>query len=73
MEKKIAVKRIRSAEHAWRVKRTAEITGLKTDTVYKIIRGVRENENVITIYMDLLDGDRTLVNEVKKLVPFNQN
>lgn len=71
MAKKIEVKKIRSAEHAYRVKRTADITGLKTDTVYKIIRGVRENEEVITTYMELLERDNTLLNEVKKLVPFN--
>ncbi len=61
----------RSAEIAYRVKRTAEITGLKSNTVYKIIRGDRENEEVLTTYMELWERDKVLLSEVKKLVPFN--
>jgi hypothetical protein len=61
----------RSAEKAYRVKRTAEITGLKPDTVYAIIRGDRENEEVFTTYMELKERDDLLLQEIKKLVPFN--
>lgn len=61
----------RSSEMAFRVKRTADITGKKPDTVYKIIRGDRENEEVFTTYMELLERDNALLEEVKKLVPFN--
>ena len=61
----------RDAENAFRVKRTAELTGLKKDAIYKIIRGDRENEEVFTTYMELLERDNALLAEVKKLVPFN--
>lgn len=61
----------RNSEIAWRVKRTAEITGLKPNTIYKIIRGDRENEEVLTTYMELWERDNALLEEVKKLVPFN--
>lgn len=61
----------RDAEVAYRVKRTAEITGIKTNAVYKIIRGDRKNETVFTTYMELMERDNALLAEVKKLVPFN--
>ena len=61
----------RSAENAFRVQRVAEITGLKPNSVEKIIRGDRENEEVFTTYMELLERDNALLDEVKKLVPFN--
>lgn len=60
----------RSSENAFRVKRVAEITGLKSNSVEKIIRGDRENEEVFTTYMELLERDNALLAEVKKLVPF---
>ncbi len=60
----------RSAEVAFRVNRVAEITGLKPNTIYKVIRGDRENEEVFTTYMELLERDNALLEEVKKLVPF---
>ena len=56
----------RDAENAFRVKRTAELTGLKKDAIYKIIRGDRENEEVFTTYMELLERDNALLAEVKK-------
>ena len=61
----------RSSENAFRVKRVAEITGLKPNSIQKIIRGDRENEEVFTTYMELLERDNALLAEVKKLVPFN--
>ena len=61
----------RSAENAFRVKRTADLTGMNATSVYRIIRGDRENEEVFTTYMELLERDNALLAEVKKLVPFN--
>ena len=61
----------RNAELAFRVKMVAEITGLKPNGIYKILRGDRKNEEVFTTYMELLERDNLLLQEVKKLVPFN--
>ena len=60
----------RNAEMAYRVKRTAEICGLNTMSVYRILRGDRVNEEVFTTYMELRERDNKLLDEVKKLVPF---
>src|SRR5665647_2428691 len=58
--------RIRSSEIAYRVKRTAHIHGIKQDSVYRIIRGDRNNEKVLTTYMELTKRDTALLEEVKK-------
>ena len=60
----------RDAEMAYRVKRVAEICGVKIPSVYKILRGDRNNEEVFTTYMELRERDNKLLDEVKKLVPF---
>src|SRR5674476_742422 len=57
--------RIRSSEIAYRVKRTAHICGIKQDSVYRIIRGDRNNEKVFTTYMDLMKRDTALLEEKK--------
>lgn len=61
----------RDAEMAFRVKRVAELTGVTTDLIYKVLRGDRNNEEVFTTYMELKERDNKLLDEVKKLVPFN--
>lgn len=61
----------RDAEMAYRVKRVAELTGKNPASVYRILRGDRNNEEVFTTYMELLERDNQLMEEVKKLVPFN--
>ncbi len=71
MSKKMKKTNDRSSETAYRVKRTAELTGVKPTSVYRIIRGDRKNEEVFTTYMELMERDNALLNEVKKLVPFN--
>src|SRR5674476_964418 len=57
--------RIRSSEMAYRVKRTAHICGIKQDSVYRIIRGDRNNEKVFTTYMELMKRDTALLEEKK--------
>ena len=57
--------RIRSSEMAYRVKRTALICGIRQDSVYKIIRGDRNNEKVFTTYMELMKRDTALLEEEK--------
>lgn len=68
----------RSAEIANRVRRVALRTGLKTPSIYRILRGDRDNEEVFTIYMELLEVDKAidkmdspLLDAVKELVPTN--
>jgi hypothetical protein len=61
----------RDSEMAFRVKRTAELCGVKTNQVYKVLKGDRNNEEIFTTYMELLERDNALLQEVKKLVPFN--
>ncbi|MGN6601203.1 MAG: hypothetical protein ACTHK8_02065 [Ginsengibacter sp.] len=62
----------RDAETAWRVQRTADITGITEPSVYRILRGDRKNEEVFTTYMELWERDNQLLEEVKKLVPFTK-
>jgi len=61
----------RDAEKANRVKRTAELCGVCRPTVYRVSMGDRENEEVFTTYMELMERDNKLMEEVKRLVPFN--
>ena len=62
-------KRKRSAIHAARVQKTAELTGKSTDLVYRVISGERENEDVMTMFMFLQEGENKLLTEAKRLVP----
>lgn len=68
-------KRKRDAFTASLVQKTAEITSKKTDFVYKVIRGDRENERVMEVYMGLLENTKevfnnALVTHAAQLVPF---
>lgn len=63
--------RKRNAEMAFRVKRTAELTGLSPESIYRILRGDRNNDEVWLTYMELRERDNKLMEEVKKLVPLH--
>lgn len=58
-----------------RVNMTAELVGVSTNQVYKVLRGDRENEQVMETYMTIKEiepvYENALVAAVKKLVPFN--
>jgi predicted transcriptional regulator len=64
----------RSSETAVRVKRTAEITGLSTRTIYRVIKGEEHDaetiEKVMSVYMQFSEGENLLIEAVKKAVPF---
>lgn len=64
----------RSSEVATRVKRTAEIVGVSTRTVYRVIKGQEVDkqtiESVLSVYMMLDEGENQLLQAVKKAVPF---
>lgn len=59
---------------ATRVKRTAEIVGVSTRTVYRVIKGQEVDkqtiESVLSVYMMLDEGENQLLQAVKKAVPF---
>jgi hypothetical protein len=49
----------------------AEIHGVTADHVRKVIRGDRENEEILTTYMEIIERDSLLLIAVKKAVPFD--
>ena len=61
----------RDPERADLVKKTATICVVSTNLVYKVLNGDRNNEEVFSTYMFLMEGGNALVEEAKKLVPFN--
>lgn len=69
MSKKMTYGKERDPEKATRVKRTADLAGVSESTVYKVISGDRVNEEVLSIYMQLEEGENLLVEAVKKAVP----
>ena len=60
----------RDAATAARVKKVADIHKVSTRLVYYVIDGERENEAIMTTYMEFVEGENRLLEEVKKLVPF---
>lgn len=63
--------RNRDSKRAALVKNVADIHRLSTSMVYKVLAGERNNEDVFSTYMFLLQGGNALKEEAKKLVPFN--
>ena len=51
------------------VKRTADIHRVSKRYVYMILDGERENEEIFSTYMELLEGSNALIELVKKAVP----
>lgn len=65
----------RDPETAIRAKRTADIVGVSLTTVYRVIIGdprisKETADKVITVYMELKEGENQLIEQVKQLVPF---
>jgi hypothetical protein len=63
----------RNAFTASLVKKTSELTGVNVRSVYRIINGDQTNEMVLKVYMQLVEGENLLMQEVKKLIPFSNN
>ena len=61
----------RDAEKTARVVKIARISKLSTDTVYKVLKGDRENNKVLEAYMMYAEGENKLLEAVKQMVPFN--
>jgi hypothetical protein len=65
----------RDTENAARVKKTARIRGVSERQVYRVLAGDRTDPETLATYMDLLEGERQLeenllIKAVKDLIPF---
>ncbi len=58
-------------QHANRIKNTAEIMGVTQRYVRYVVGGERNNDQIFTCYMELLEGETKLIKSVKDLVPFD--
>lgn len=70
MAKKTNKTNKRSAETAYRIQRTASLCGVSTRTVYRAINADTNNEEVFTTYMELMERDHSVIEDVAKLIPF---
>lgn len=61
----------RDAVLASRVKKTAKITGVSDRQVRRVINGESKNEEILSTYMFIQEGENKLLREAKLLVPFN--
>jgi hypothetical protein len=51
----------------------AEIHGVTADHVRKVVRGDRENEQILATYMQIVENDNMLLRAAKDVVPFKSN
>ena len=72
MTKKIVKKDTRDALTAAMVKKTASITGVSERSVYRVLEGSQKNEDVLSTYMFLQEGDNLLLQSAKQLIPFKK-
>lgn len=49
----------------------AGIHGVTADHVRKVIRGDRENNQILATYMQIIENDNLLLQAVKNIVPLN--
>jgi hypothetical protein len=49
----------------------ARIHGVTADHVRKVIRGDRENDQILGTYMQIIENDNLLLQAAKNIVPFN--
>lgn len=60
----------RDVERAARVKKVARIAGVTEREVRNVLKGDRNNEKIISAYMEILEGENALMEAVKQLIPF---
>ena len=51
----------------------ASIHGVTADHVRKVIRGDRENDQILATYMQIIENDNLLLQAAKNIVPFNSH
>ena len=61
----------RDISRASTISDTAEVMGLTTSSIQKILTMKRNNEKAIEVFMFLKEGKSELLEAAKKLVPFN--
>lgn len=61
----------RDSIRAARVKKVAESLGKTPNYIRKVLNGVRENNQVLPLMMELQERENKLLEEVKKLIPFD--
>jgi hypothetical protein len=71
MAKKVAKRKRRDIIKAARVLKTSKVTGVSQRQVQRVIEGSRMNENVLSVFMKLEEGENLLLEAVKQAVPFN--
>lgn len=60
----------RNTIDAARVLETADICDVSPRHVRRVISGESENEQILKVYMELLEGGQKLREAVRKLIPF---
>lgn len=53
------------------IKETAQVVGVSQRYVQMVLKGDRENDKIVEVAMAITEGKNLLLDEVKKLVPFN--
>ena len=61
----------RDTIRAARIKKVAESLGVSPNYIQKVLRGDRENKQVLPLIMELQERENALLEEVKKLLPFD--
>jgi hypothetical protein len=61
----------RDSAKAARVQKVANMAGVSIRQVYRVINGDQDNEDILSAYMELLEGENQLLVAVKELIPFN--
>lgn len=61
----------RDTVRAARIIQTAKIVGVSERQVQRVLNGDQENDEVVLVFMELFEGENKLIQQVKKLVPFN--
>lgn len=51
----------------------AKIHGVTADHVRKVVRGDRENKEILATYMQIIKNDNLLLKAVKTVIPGNSN
>lgn len=70
MEKSTKNKGKRDVKRAAFIKDTAALTGVSTSTVQKVLNSERNNETVEMVFQEIKSGYKSLLDQVKELVPF---
>ena len=61
----------RDVRRASTISDTAEVMGLSTSSINKVLTMKRNNDKAVEVFMFLTEGKNDLLAAAKKLVPFN--